>query len=279
MSEIAVKTFDQWREVARCALVAGSDPAAIDLQDGWQSQTILPLAGNTANSFVAEMPIQKATSDFKVPRSFLKLAHYVACHRAVDRWNLLYRLLWRLTHAEPQLLEISTDDDVYLARKWERQVRRDTHKMKAFVRFRRCIQEDREWFVAWYRSDHRVVRLVAPFFADRFASMHWSILTPDESLCWDLHELRFGPGAPRSSAPNRDDLEAMWKSYYASTFNPARIKLNAMNAEMPRRYWPTLPETEIIDDLLANAPRRVAEMTKESTRCSRPASHESPVDS
>lgn len=40
-----------------------------------------------------------------------------------------------------------------------------------------------------------------------------------------------------------------------------------------------LPETEIIDDLLASAPQRVAEMIKGSTRCSRPAAPESPLQS
>jgi DNA polymerase len=192
----------------------------------------------------------------------MKLGQHLACHREAERWNLLYRLLWRLTHGEPVLLDISTDDDVYLARTWAKQVRRDAHKMKAFVRFRRCSRDDEEWFVAWHRSDHRVARLVAPFFVDRFSSMRWTILTPDESLCWDLHKLQFGPGSNRLSAPDRDELEEMWKSYYVSTFNPARIKLKAMQAEMPRRYWSTLPETETIETMLAEAPKRVADMAR-----------------
>ncbi|MGO7668145.1 DUF4130 domain-containing protein, partial [Rhizobium ruizarguesonis] len=30
-----------------------------------------------------------------------------------------------------------------------------------------------------------------------------------------------------------DDL---WRTYYASIFNPARLKLKAMQAEMPKKY-------------------------------------------
>jgi probable DNA metabolism protein len=260
MRVVSVKTFDQWRAEARRSLLAGLDPDAVEFQDGWQAQVTLPFGCEATDPSADGMPADGVAPSFGVPRSFLKLGKHLACHREAERWNLLYRMLWRLTHGEPGLLEISTDDDVYLTRTWEKQVRRDAHKMKAFVRFRRCIRDDEEWFVAWHRPDHRVARLVAPFFADRFSTMRWTILMPDESLCWNLHELQFGPGSNRASAPNPDELEQMWKSYYASTFNPARIKLKAMKAEMPRRYWPALPETEIIDEMLAAAPKRVAEM-------------------
>src|SRR5207253_8188338 len=97
----------------------------------------------------------------------------------------------------------------------------------------------------------------APFFVDRFASMKWTILTPDESVAWDGEELRFGPGVPRREAPAEDELEELWKSYYASTFNPARINLKMTKREMATRHWPTLPETELIPQLIRNAPQRV----------------------
>ncbi len=52
--------------------------------------------------------------------------------------------------------------------------------------------------------------------------------------------------------------------YYRSIFNPARIKLNMMRREMPVRYWQTMPETQIIQDMLKEAPDRVAQMLKYS---------------
>jgi DNA polymerase len=57
-------------------------------------------------------------------------------------------------------------------------------------------------------------------------------------------------------------LEKLWLTYYSSIFNPARIKIVAMKREMPVRHWATLPETAIIDELLAAAPERVAEMAR-----------------
>ncbi len=200
----------------------------------------------------------------RVPPQFLELARRVACHLDADRFDLLYRALWRLTHGESHLLEIATDDDVYRLTAMEKQVRRAAHKTKAFVRFRKVTTEtqatDDEHYVAWHRPEHRVLPLVAHFFSRRFPAMRWTILTPDESVSWDLAQLTFGPGVPESEAPDGDALEELWRAYYGAIFNPARIKLKTMKREMPVRHWRTLPETSIVPELLADAPRRVAEM-------------------
>ena len=87
-------------------------------------------------------------------------------------------------------------------------------------------------------------------------------MTPDESVVWDQTQLIYGKGLPRTAAPDSDELEDLWKTYYANIFNPARVKVKMMKSEMPVRYWSTLPEAEIIADLLADAPRRVEEMIK-----------------
>lgn len=197
---------------------------------------------------------------FSVPRSFVGLAEDVGYHRDTDRWDLLYRVLWRLKHEQPHLLELTTDDDVYRLHRMEKQVRRDAHKMKAFVRFRKVERDDGEHFIAWHEPDHFIVRKVAGFFSRRFKGMDWTILTPHESVTWDRQCLQFGPGVPRSEAPKVDELEELWKTYYASIFNPARVKVKAMKNEMPVRYWHTMPETELIPDLLATAEQRVEHM-------------------
>jgi uracil-DNA glycosylase len=77
-----------------------------------------------------------------------------------------------------------------------------------------------------------------------------------------LEKLTFSAGVSRSAAPSGDDLEDLWKDYYASIFNPARVKVKAMKAEMPVRHWATLPEAQIIPNLLAGANLRVIEMAK-----------------
>ncbi len=210
-------------------------------------------------------------SAFRVPKQFLSICMFVACHRDPARWSLMYRVLWRLTHGEPLLLEVAVDPDVHQLMMLDKAVHRDRHKMTAFVRFRKVMDEaGAERYIAWHRPDHRIVRLTAPFFAERFAALRWAILTPDESVAWDGQSLQFAPGVPRSAAPGPDEMESLWKTYYGSIFNPARVNLKAMRAEMPLKHWATLPETEIIEDLLEDAPRRVAEMARQGKAAERP---------
>ncbi len=185
-------------------------------------------------------------------------------HRDSSRWSLLYRLLWRLTRDEPQLLEIAVNPDVAQAAEFEKSVRHDLHKMRAFVRFREVAHGDEKWFVAWFEPQHHIVEHNAPFFADRFASMRWSILTPDRCAHWDGHALSYTAGVQRSDAPGADEMENLWRTYYANIFNPARVKVHAMQAEMPKKYWRNLPEAELIPSLLRDAPKRVETMMKKS---------------
>lgn len=269
MRTVVVNTFDEWRAAARDELVRDRPPEALAFR---AHQAERPTLGLLFDEEAAEAMDSKAVgtvaSPKNVPREFVDVARKVACHRDERCWDLLYRVLWRLTHGEPELLEVITDDDVITLTRWEKSVSRDAHKAQAFVRFRRIDGTDgqEEQYVAWHRPDHRILPLVAPFFSRRFPEMTWSILTPDESVMWDRTELHFGPGVPASMAPKGDDLEDLWRTYYGAIFNPARIKLAMMKREMPVRHWKTLPETRIIPDLLADAPRRLETMARQTAR-------------
>ncbi|EPX55099.1 Domain often clustered or fused with uracil-DNA glycosylase [Cystobacter fuscus DSM 2262] len=244
--------LESFRAAARGLLVRGVPPERVLFTEERDAQASL-LAPEA-------VPASAPVAGLAVPPAFLELAEKVACHRSPERWGLLYRVLWRLTHGERKLLEVESDADVYRLLMLAKAVQRDAHKMKAFVRFRRVEREGEEYFIAWHRPEHLVVRYVAPFFARRFPSMRWSILTPDASVSWDLERLLFGPGVPRSEAPEGDVLEEMWGTYYASTFNPARLNVRAMRAEMPRKHWATLPEARLIPELVRQAPERTARM-------------------
>ncbi len=133
------------------------------------------------------------------------------------------------------------------------------------MRFREIWHDGAKWFVAWFEPDHHIVEYNAAFFVDRFASMCWSILTPDRCAHWDGKQLAFTAGVAKSQAPCDDDVESLWLTYYASIFNPARVKVHAMEAEMPKKYWRNLPEAALIPSLLQQAPRRVERMIRKST--------------
>ncbi len=133
--------------------------------------------------------------------------------------------------------------------------------MTAFVRFREVAREgDEPAFVAWFEPEHHILRLTAPFFVRRFASQVFSILTPEASAHWDGTTLRFGPGASRRDAPDGDRLEALWLTYYANIFNPARLKVDMMKSEMPVKYWKNLPEAALITPLIRDARARMHTM-------------------
>jgi uracil-DNA glycosylase len=252
-------TFDSWRETARVLLSNGVEPKEILWSDG--SEPSLPMPGQTFSRAGRTGP------SFTVPPAFISLGRAVAMHRDPGRWSLLYRILFRLIHEQPKLLAISVDEDVHRLEQMQRSVRRDIHKMHAFVRFRRVATDGDDCFVAFHRPDHLIVPAAGPWFAKRFPTMRWTIFTPDASVAWDGNDLVFGLGVAASPAGD-DAIEDLWRTYYASIFNPARIKVNAMKKEMPIRHWATLPETQLIDELLADAPQRVEEMMTKAPKVS-----------
>lgn len=245
--------FEGWRQQARALALAGIAPGRIDWRIGDEP------AGLFAD-VAMPVPDPNPGVELTVPRDFPELARLVVCHRDAGRFDLLYRLLLRL-QSESALLRIVTDDDVHRAHAMAKSVRRDLHKMTAFVRFREVEGPDGgEAFVAWFEPEHHIVERVSRFFVERFAAMRWSILTPLRSLHWDGKTLHLGEGAGRSDAPDDDAMEAYWRTYYANIFNPARLKIKAMKAEMPEKYWRNLPEAELIAPLIASAGRRAEAM-------------------
>lgn len=262
MFQQTIRDFPHWRSTARELCRRDVAPNEVQLLIACEAGLFAQeLGSESAESSIDSSP---STAALRVPKEFLRLAEEVGYHRDADRWNLLYRVLWRLTHDEPQLMKLSTDDDMYRLLQMEKSVRRDAHKMKAFVRFREVQMGGQPHYIAWHRPDHLIVRKVAPFFSRRFKAMNWTILTNDESVTWDQTQLTFFEGVDRSAAPTHDELEELWCTYYANIFNPARIKLKAMRAEMPVRHWATLPETAIIEQMLQAAPARVEQMIKHS---------------
>jgi probable DNA metabolism protein len=253
--------FTAWQQAARRALRDGVEPGTIYWQELDDSQPALGIFEEGD-----ENPTGVPTNH-RVPRRFVDIARRVACHRDPKRWALLYRALFRLTHGEPHLLEITVDPDVHRLMQMDQAIRHDVHKMRAFVRFRAVTDNDGEpWYVAWFEPAHHVVEWNAPFFVDRFANMRWSILTPDRCAHWDGKNIHFSAGLPRTEAPDADAeaVEALWRQYYAHIFNPARVKIRAMQAEMPKRYWKNLPEAELIPTLIRKAPARVETMIARS---------------
>ena len=242
--------FDSWRDAARALAAARVPPSEVVWQVG---ETPTDLFGD-------EAILAPAAPAFRVPRPFVDLAQTAILHADPQRFALLYTLLTRVL-ANPKLVDDRADPLVRKLDEMAKAVRRDIHKMRAFLRFREVEEEEEtSRFVAWFEPEHHIVRANAAFFVNRFASMRWSILTPEVSLHWDGAALSEGPGATAADAPDGDPIEAVWKTYYASIFNPARLKVGAMLKEMPRKYWKNMPETALVAELVAGAQAREARM-------------------
>ena len=244
--------FDGWREAARSLALARVAPSGV----AWN-------VGESQDLFGEEAVLQSDGPAFTVPRPFVDLARSVICHSDPERFSLLYTLLLRIRE-QPGALEDAADPLVRRLERMAKEVRRDMHKMHAFVRFREVEAEGTTRYVAWFEPEHHIVRSNAGFFVRRFAGMDWSILTPELSIHWDGETLTESPGATRADAPDGDPIEETWKTYYASIFNPARLKVKGMTKEMPKKYWKNMPETALVGELIAGAQARETRMVETS---------------
>lgn len=272
--DVALKSeidFDGWRAAARRLRLAGIEPADVNWRVG----------GAGPSLFGQPAPEPAPGAPFTASRAFLDLASDVILHRSDHRLDLLYRLLWRMKD-EPRLIEIASDIDVRAAAMMRKSVREAIHKMHAFVRFRRVESEAEETYVAWFEPAHRVAFAASDWFVRRMANLRFSILTPEVGIHWDRKLLTTSTGLDRGQAPAEDVLEEFWRNYYASIFNPARLNPKVMTQHMARRYWPNLPEAQIIPRLVSEAQGRTEDMveaapTTPSHRASRIAARQTSV--
>jgi probable DNA metabolism protein len=242
--------FPGWRRAARHALLAGIDPAELVFTVG------------KAADLLADHPLPMEDTKITVPTAFAELAETVILAREPSRFALLYRLLWRIKHNTPDLLDDAADRDMAKALSLQKSINRDIHKMRAFLRFREVKDGEGVRHIAWFEPSHHIIEANAPFFIRRFTSLRWSILSPDATAHWNVDALTIGPGASRAETPPDDAMAEAWQVYFESIFNPARLKPEMMRSEMPVKYWRNLPEAATIARLRREAGPRTAAMLR-----------------
>ncbi|WP_299028080.1 UdgX family uracil-DNA binding protein [uncultured Sulfitobacter sp.] len=246
-------TFEAWRDAARA--LASNDVPPEDVE--WAME------GAEAGLFGGRAALPDAR-EMSVPRGFVQLAKLVCASRAVGAHDLLYRVLLRC-RGNGNLLSNRADPQVQQLEVWAKNIRRDMHKMKAFVRFREVTPQgaNRRQFLSWFEPDHRIEELIAPFFTRRFGDMDWVIVTPEVTTRFEGGELSH-ESITSERLDLSDETEDLWRTYYANIFNPARLKIKAMQSEMPKKYWKNLPEADLIPGLIAQAEARVRQMQKDA---------------
>jgi probable DNA metabolism protein len=252
--------FAGWRDAARRLVL--NDIAPHDIS--WE----------IAPGVASGLPEIPDGAVLNVRQEFVARAEAVICNSDPQRFSFLYRLLWRM-RTEPDLVRIASDPDIRRFESMDKAVRRDIHKMRAFVRFRKIGNATSEKYVAWFEPTHFIVERNAPFFVRRFTGMNWSILTSQASASWDGETLTIGPGASKKDAPTEDAAEELWRTYFQNIFNPARLKVKAMQAEMPKKYWRNLPEASLIPGMIAGAEEAAKDMVAKMP--TRPAPHHAKI--
>lgn len=160
-----------------------------------------------------------------VPASFLRLSEVVLMHSDPGRFDLLYRLLWRLVH-EPGLRHDPVDPQMLQAQQMGQAVRRDLHKMKTLLRFRNVVAGGHPILLAWHEPAHHIVEALGPWFALRHPGARWAILTPGRCVECDGRSLHVAPGLARAFAPAEGDGPDAWLAAYWRAFDGQAIALD-----------------------------------------------------
>ncbi len=261
------RLFEAWRAAARIAISHRIAPEEID----WKTFSD-PDDSQTKGGLFATSPLPSAPGAYQahVPQAFISLAGSVIWHSSPGRLAALYQALWRIDQRQGDPLS-QADPLGRRLNLMAKSVGRDIHKMHAFVRFREIPAGGRRRFAAWFEPEHDTLEPGSRFFAKRFADMDWMIATPRLTARFEAGHLGFHPGGERPEIPE-DASETLWATYFANIFNPARVKLDAMRSEMPKKYWKNLPETRLIPDMLKDAEARVARMHAAAASTPRPGS-------
>ncbi len=131
-----------------------------------------------------------------------------------------------------------------------RMVRREKHRMEAFIRFQEL--RDKTYYSA-IEPDFNVLPLLIKHFRNRYADQKWIIYDIKRSygLYYDLHEtqyisLDFATINPGNVISAYDDNEAvyqeLWRNYFTSVNIPARKNTKLHLRHVPKRYWKHLTE-------------------------------------
>ena len=244
-----VGTVAAWRREARALAAAGV-----------HAEDVLWRVGETGGDLFAGGTAPQGTPrEIRVSKAALDTIESALCHSDPERFARAYATVLRLSAGAVRWGDRS-DEAIGRIMRAAKAVGRDIHKMHAFVRFRELPpQGPRRAFAAWFEPEHPIVEAATPFFAKRFGDMDWVIATPSVTARFLDGKLTFAESdaGPR---PPEDATEDLWRTYYASIFNPARLMVRAMCSEMPKKYWKNLPEAELIPHLIQDAPRRLAEM-------------------
>jgi uracil-DNA glycosylase len=208
--------WEGWRHAARALALAGVEPDDVQwsVRSHDKSAEALP----------------ETSGSFSVSRGLIALAVLAIQARDPERFDLLYRLVWRANSGERNPKK---PDDAELQRAQELAfaVRAEAHRMRTLLRYLPVRENNRTRYVGWYEPAHYVLEANAQRIARQFPDLAFSILTPDGAAHWDGEELRFPSGVSPDAMPDDAALLAWWETHPADLLHAARVGTAIPEAE------------------------------------------------
>lgn len=171
-------------------------------------------------------------------------------------WQVAFYICIQLFKGNQDILNNYGNDAVMKFSDALRKVRREHHRMKAFVRFQ---QSSDGLYFAVVEPDFNVLPLIIPFFKNRYTDQPWIIydLKRNFGIYWDkirITEVELSKGEVKdmvhtSTVVSLDAQEEyyknLWQHYFKSTNIVARRNMKLHLRHVPKRYWKYLPEKNL----------------------------------
>lgn len=165
-----------------------------------------------------------------------------------------FSILLRLFSNDPKILENFADPDVLYFSQTLKKITRESHRIKAFVRFSKA--KDGLYF-SLVEPDFNVLPLVVTFFKNRYADQKWLIYDAKRGYGFlyntqRLEQVELAPvkteALSEASVVELDNQELhfqeLWKQYFKSTNIKQRKNLRLHLKHVPKRYWKYLVEKQ-----------------------------------
>ena len=198
----------------------------------------------------------KKLKDKLTPNAFSNL-YKTFLSEIKDIENLLYRYVAYILSSKASVENDYSNADVLMLQQITSKVRREKHRMEAFVRFQ--LTQDQLYFCI-IQPDYNVLPLISKHFEKRYADQCWLIYDSRRKygLYYDLKTVEEvsmtfendinNKAALKSICDDKEELyQKLWCIYFGSINIAARKNMKLHIQHMPKRYWRYLTEKNNIN--------------------------------
>lgn len=200
-------TATAWRRIARRLLSARVAPEFVEWSIG-------------AIECVPTLPDERYRA--RVPERFVILTETSVWHSDPLRFDLLYRLAWRL-RLQPSLVGDRSDADVLRLLEMESDVLRAHRKLSRDLRLHDVGRQSGRWvFAGWCDVPHDPLELALPKYQRQFSEFDWIIYTPQRMVRSVEGSVSIAPSPERPELV-RDTTHSDWYEWLRAQVGPAPL--------------------------------------------------------